>query len=79
MTCGDEGVELEVGTSVLLAVSDATDKDSDVGAWCCLAALSLVCFTSMAFLWAESMGTAELEVSRSFPDAVSNRLGARSC
>ena len=75
VTCGDEGVELEVGASVPLAVSEATDKDSDVGAWCRLSALLLAHFTSMAFLWAESVGTAELEALRSFPDAVSNCLG----
>ena len=32
-------------------------------------------FASIACLWAESVGAAELEASRSFPDAVSNRLG----
>ena len=69
MTGGDEGVEVGIG----VPVSDATDND-DVDAWC-LAASSLARFASMACLWAESVGTAELEASRSFPDAVCNCFG----
>jgi hypothetical protein len=67
VTGGDEGVEVRIGGS------DATDKDVDD--WCCLAASSLACFASIACLWAESVGAAELEALRSFADAVSNRLG----
>jgi hypothetical protein len=66
---GDEGVEVGIG----VPVSGATDEDVDAS--CRLAALSVARFASIACLWAESVGTAELEASRSFPDAVSNRLG----
>ena len=61
---GDEGVEVGIGGS-----------DADVDDWCHLAASSLARFASIACLWAESVGAAELEASRSFPDAVSNCLG----
>jgi len=61
---GDEGVEVGIGGS-----------DADVDDWCHLAASSLARFTSIACLWAESVGAAELEASRSFPNAVSNCLG----
>ena len=62
MRGGDEGVEVGIGLS---------------DAWCRLviAASSLARFASIACLWAESVGAAELEASRSFPDAVSKRLG----
>ena len=68
MIGGDEGVEVGIG----MPVSGATDEDVDA---CHLAASSVACFASIACLWAESVGTTELEASRSFPDAISNRLG----
>ena len=68
MIGGVEGVEVGIG----MPVSGATDEDVDA---CRLAASSVARFASIACLWAESVGTAELEASRSFPDAVSNCLG----
>ena len=62
---GDDGVK--VGTDK--SAREATDKvNLD------FAALSAR-LASMACLWAERVGAAEFEASRSFPDAISDRFG----
>jgi hypothetical protein len=61
---GDEGVEVGIGGS-----------DVVVDDWRRLAASSLAHFASIACLWAESVAAAELEASRSFPDAASANPG----
>ena len=60
---GDEGVEVGFAKSA----RDVTDE-VDLAA-------SSARFASIACLWAERAGAAELEESRSFPDATSNRFG----